>query len=121
MCARGRLYFANLFAVADAELNLRSDKSTFKGRIKIHLSLTSKGSLIADEAQRWALVLSRQTNTPGGGSTNGIDDALAISVPTVVSPDIASQSIVNVLDKLDHFMRIADEVAKVFFPPRKYK
>ncbi|KZP23204.1 hypothetical protein FIBSPDRAFT_952267, partial [Athelia psychrophila] len=40
----------------DAELNLRDiTKSRLKGRIRIHFSLSSNGSWIVDEAQRWAL------------------------------------------------------------------
>ncbi|KZP11332.1 hypothetical protein FIBSPDRAFT_988084 [Athelia psychrophila] len=99
----------------DAELNLCDIKSRLKGCIKIHFSLSSNGSWIADEAQRWALVLSQPPNTAmeaTGGYIDDIDGLLAVSVPTVPS-DAVSQSIVDVLDKLSHFMRIADEVAKV--------
>ncbi|KZP27218.1 hypothetical protein FIBSPDRAFT_948837 [Athelia psychrophila] len=105
LCRRGK----------NAELILRDIKSRLKGRIRIHFSLSSNGSWIADEAQRWALVLSHQPNTAieaTGGYINDIDGLLAVSVPTV-PPDAVSQSIVDVLDKLSHFMRIADEVAKV--------
>ncbi|KZP23203.1 hypothetical protein FIBSPDRAFT_930720 [Athelia psychrophila] len=99
----------------DAELNLRDIKSRLKGRIRIHVSLSGNGSWIVDEAQRWALVLSQPPNTAmeaTGGYIDDIDGLLAVSVPTV-PPDAVSQSIVDVLDKLSHFMRIADEVAKV--------
>ncbi|KZP27143.1 hypothetical protein FIBSPDRAFT_886744 [Athelia psychrophila] len=99
----------------DAELNLRDIKSKLKGCIKIHFSLSSNGSWIVDEAQRWALVLSQQPKTAmkaTGGYIDNIDGLLAVSVPTV-PPDTASQSIANVLDKLSHFMRIADELAKI--------
>ncbi|KZP15684.1 hypothetical protein FIBSPDRAFT_977365 [Athelia psychrophila] len=99
----------------DAELNLCDIKSRLKGCIKIHFSLSSNGSWIVDEAQRWALVLSQPPNTAmeaNGGYIDDIDGLLAVSVPTV-PPDAVSQSIVDVLDKLSHFMRIADEVAKV--------
>ncbi|KZP27208.1 hypothetical protein FIBSPDRAFT_321286 [Athelia psychrophila] len=99
----------------DAELNLRDIKSRLKGRIKIHFSLSSNGSWIVDEAQRWALVLSQPPHTAmeaTGGCIDDIDGLLAVSVPTM-PPDAVSQSIVDVLDKLSHFMRIADEVAKV--------
>ncbi|KZP09721.1 hypothetical protein FIBSPDRAFT_1051733 [Athelia psychrophila] len=98
----------------DVELDLRGSKSGLQGRIKIRLSLSSNGSLIVAEAQRLALVLARQPNTAmaaTGGCIDDIDDLLAISVPT--PPAMAAQSIVNVLDRLDHFMRIADEAAKV--------
>ncbi|KZP27192.1 hypothetical protein FIBSPDRAFT_1001759 [Athelia psychrophila] len=99
----------------DAELNLRDIKSRIKGRIMIHFSLSTNGSWIVDEAQRWALVLSQPPNTAmeaTGGYIDDIDGLLAVSVPTV-PPNAVSQSIVDVLDKLSHFMRIADEVAKV--------
>ncbi|KZP11379.1 hypothetical protein FIBSPDRAFT_962364 [Athelia psychrophila] len=99
----------------DAELNLRDIKSRLKGRIKIHFSLSSNGSWIVNEAQRWALVLSQPPNTAmeaTGGYVDDIDGLLAVSVPTV-PPEAVSQSIVDVLNKLSHFMRIADEVAKV--------
>ncbi|KZP26887.1 hypothetical protein FIBSPDRAFT_928332 [Athelia psychrophila] len=98
-----------------AELNLLDIKSRLKGHIKIHFSLSSNGSWIVDEAQRWALVLSQQPNPAmeaAGGYIDHIDGLLTVSVLTV-PPDAVSQSIVDVLDKLSHFMRIADEVAKV--------
>ncbi|KZP04596.1 hypothetical protein FIBSPDRAFT_1054584 [Athelia psychrophila] len=94
----------------DAELHLRGIKSGLQGRIKIHLSLTSSGSWIDDEAQRWALVLSQQPSTAiatmrGCIDSDGIDGLLAKTM--------ASQYIANVLNKLSHFMGIADNVAKV--------
>ncbi|KZP27134.1 hypothetical protein FIBSPDRAFT_319864, partial [Athelia psychrophila] len=98
----------------EAELDLRGIKSGLQGRIKIRLSLSSNGSLIVAKAQQLALVLVRQPNTAmaaAGGYIDDIDGLLAISVPT--PPAMAAQSIVNVLDRLDHFMRIADEAAKV--------
>ncbi|KZP11346.1 hypothetical protein FIBSPDRAFT_837654 [Athelia psychrophila] len=98
----------------EAELDLRGIKSGLQGRIKIRLSLSSNGSLIVAEAKQLALVLVRQPNTAmaaTGGYIDDIDGLLAISVPT--PPAMAAQSIVNVLDRLDHFMRIADEAAKV--------
>ncbi|KZP15713.1 hypothetical protein FIBSPDRAFT_76510 [Athelia psychrophila] len=98
----------------EAELDLRGIKSGLQGRIKIRLSLSSNGSLIVAEAQQLSLVLVRQPNTAmaaAGGYIDDIDGLLAISVPT--PPAMAAQSIVNVLDRLDHFMRIADEAAKV--------
>ncbi|KZP27202.1 hypothetical protein FIBSPDRAFT_948829 [Athelia psychrophila] len=98
----------------EAELDLRGIKSGLQGRIKIRLSLSSNGSLIVAEAQQLALVLVQQPNTAmaaAGGYIDDIDGLLAISVPT--PPAMAAQSIVNVLDRLDHFMRIADQAAKV--------
>ncbi|KZP11375.1 hypothetical protein FIBSPDRAFT_937586 [Athelia psychrophila] len=102
----------------DVELDLRGSKSGLQGRIKIRLSLSSNGSLIVAEAQQLALALARQPNTAmaaTGGCIDDIDDLLAISVPT--PPAMAAQSIVNVLDRLDHFMRIADEAAKAQVHP----
>ncbi|KZP04029.1 hypothetical protein FIBSPDRAFT_968475 [Athelia psychrophila] len=75
----------------------------------------------AAKAQQLALVLERQLNTAMTdveGCINGGDSLLAILFPT---PDMAVRTIVNILDKLSHFMRIADEVSTVWFPPRKYR
>lgn len=112
------LYLTDFFSFADAELDLRDLKFGLRGRIKIRLSLSSNGSLIVSEARRLALVLSRQPNADmaaTGGYIDDIESLLAISVPT--PPAMAAQSILHVLDRLDHFMRIADEAAKVWFPP----
>ncbi|KZP15702.1 hypothetical protein FIBSPDRAFT_1047933 [Athelia psychrophila] len=98
----------------DAELDLRSIKSGLQGRIKIRLSLPQNGSWSADEAQKLALVLSREPNAAmaaTGGCIDAVDGLLTISFPT--PPAGASESIQNVLSKLENFMRIADAVAEV--------
>ncbi|KZP31356.1 hypothetical protein FIBSPDRAFT_974829 [Athelia psychrophila] len=95
----------------DAEFDLRGMQSELRGRIKIRLSLSSDGGLIVSEAHRVALALVQKTDIPVGGSIDCIDDLLKISVPT--PPAMAAQPIAIVLDKLSHFMRLADEAAKV--------
>ncbi|KZP27242.1 hypothetical protein FIBSPDRAFT_948851 [Athelia psychrophila] len=88
-----------------------------QGRIKIRLSLPQNGSWSADEAQKLALVLSQQPNTAmaaTGGCIDAVDGLLTISFPT--PPAGASQSIQNVLGKLENFMRIADAVAEIWLP-----
>ncbi|KZP27261.1 hypothetical protein FIBSPDRAFT_1040387 [Athelia psychrophila] len=94
----------------DAEVDLHDKKSGRKlnGRIKIHLSLTRSGDWILDEAQRWALVLSHQPDTALTAAGRYIDDADGL-----LAKAVASESISNVLDKLSHFMGIADELAKI--------
>ncbi|KZP23194.1 WD40 repeat-like protein [Athelia psychrophila] len=114
MYGRGRLHSTNLFAVADAELDLRGTKSGLQGRIKVRLSPPKTGSWSADEAQKLALVLSREPNAAmaaTGGCIDAVDGLLTISFPT--PPAGASESIQNVLGKLENFMRIADAVAEV--------
>ncbi|KZP27163.1 hypothetical protein FIBSPDRAFT_886754 [Athelia psychrophila] len=101
----------------DAEMDLRGTKSGLQGRIKIRLSLPQNGSWSADEAQKLALVLSQQPNTAmaaTGGCIDAVDGLLTISFPT--PPAGASESIQNVLGKLENFMRIADAVAEVWLP-----
>ncbi|KZP09559.1 hypothetical protein FIBSPDRAFT_1051773 [Athelia psychrophila] len=70
----------------DAELDLRGMKSGLQGRIKIRLSLLNNKSLIGC-----------------------VDDLLSVTTP----PAMVAQSIASVLDRLDFFMQIAGEAAKV--------
>ncbi|KZP06550.1 hypothetical protein FIBSPDRAFT_939960 [Athelia psychrophila] len=94
----------------DAKVDLHDKKSGRKlnGRIRIHLSLTRSGDWILDEAQRWALVLSHQPDTALTAAEHYIDD-----IDGLLAKAVASESISNVLDKLSHFMGIADELAKI--------
>lgn len=54
------------------------------------------------------------SNISMGSGIDHINDALNISLPTVL-PNGASQSTLNVLDRLSHFIQIGDEFAKVCF------
>ena len=103
-------HFTNLLAAIDVELDLRDAKAQLQGRIKTRLSLASNGSLIASNAQQLALELVRNTNTAAGGFVNG---GFSISLQT--PPAVIDQPIQDVLDKLNLFMRIAGEAAKVDF------
>ncbi|KZP23212.1 hypothetical protein FIBSPDRAFT_952272 [Athelia psychrophila] len=97
-----------------AELNLHDIQSRPKGHIKIRFSLSRSGSWSVDEAQQLALALARRPSTAMAvtrGCIDAVDGLLAISFPT--PPAMAAQSIQNVLDKLQNFMRIADAVAEV--------
>ncbi|KZP27184.1 hypothetical protein FIBSPDRAFT_948818 [Athelia psychrophila] len=98
----------------DAELNFRGTKSGLQGRIKVRLSPLKTGSWSADEARKLALVLSREPNAAmaaTGGCIDAMDGLLTITFPT--PPAGASESIQNVLGKLENFMRIADAIAEV--------
>ncbi|KAF7987070.1 hypothetical protein HWV62_223 [Athelia sp. TMB] len=92
----------------DVELDLHDGKAELRGRIKTRLSLASNGSLIASNAQQLALELVRNANTAAGGYIDGV---FSISLQT--PPAVIDQPIQDVLDKLNLFMRIAGEAAKV--------
>ncbi|KAF7987072.1 hypothetical protein HWV62_227 [Athelia sp. TMB] len=92
----------------DVELDLHDGKAELQGRIKTRLSLASNGSLIASNAQQLALELVRNANTSSGGYIDGV---FSISLQT--PPAVIDQPIQDVLDKLNLFMRIAGEAAKV--------
>ncbi|KAF7987073.1 hypothetical protein HWV62_229 [Athelia sp. TMB] len=93
----------------DVELDLHvAANPAPQGRIKTSLSLVSNGSLIASNAQQLALELVRRGNPVAGGYVDGI---FSISLQT--PPVVIDQPIKDVLDKLNLFMRIADEAAKV--------
>ncbi|KZP09724.1 hypothetical protein FIBSPDRAFT_938391 [Athelia psychrophila] len=94
-----------------AKLNLQDGQSRPKGHIKIHLSLSRSGSWSADEAEHLSSVLARQPKIATGGYIDAVDGLLGIDFPT--PPAMAAQSIQNVIDKLENFMRIADAVSEV--------
>ncbi|KZP09711.1 hypothetical protein FIBSPDRAFT_1051724 [Athelia psychrophila] len=94
-----------------AKLNLQDGQSRPKGHIKIHLSLSRSGSWSADEAEHLSLVLARQPKIATGGYIDAVDGLLGIDFPT--PPAMAAQSIQNVIDKLENFMRVADAVSEV--------
>ncbi|KAF7980616.1 hypothetical protein HWV62_37400 [Athelia sp. TMB] len=92
----------------DVELDLHDAKAELQGRIKTRLSLASNGSLIASNAQRLALELVRNANTAAGGYVDGV---FSISLQT--PPAVIDQPIQDILKKLNLFMRIAGEAAKI--------
>ncbi|KZP11388.1 hypothetical protein FIBSPDRAFT_1050827 [Athelia psychrophila] len=94
-----------------AKLDLQDGQSRPKGHIKIHLSLSRSGSWSADEAEHLSSVLARQPKIATGGYIDAVDGLLGIDFPT--PPAMAAQSIQNVIDKLENFMRIADAVSEV--------
>ncbi|KZP05485.1 hypothetical protein FIBSPDRAFT_1054057 [Athelia psychrophila] len=94
-----------------AKLNLQDGQLRPKGHIKIHLSLSRSGSWSADEAENLSSVLARQPKIATGGYIDAVDGLLGIDFPT--PPAMAAQSIQNVIDKLENFMRIADAVSEV--------
>ncbi|KZP27246.1 hypothetical protein FIBSPDRAFT_1040380 [Athelia psychrophila] len=93
------------------KLNLQDGQSRPKGHIKIHLSLSRSGSWSADEAEHLSSILARQPKIATGGYIDAVDGLLGIDFPT--PPAMAAQSIQNVIDKLENFMRIADAVSEV--------
>ena len=102
------LPFNELFVAVDVILDLYDAKTRLQGHIKIRLSIVNDGSLIARNSQQISLDLSRGTNTLAGSS---VDSAFSISIQ--MPPAVVAQPIANVLDKLNHFMQIANEAAKV--------
>ncbi|KAF7985610.1 hypothetical protein HWV62_3923 [Athelia sp. TMB] len=92
----------------DANLDLHATKSKVQGHIKIRLSLTNGGGLVISDAQKLVLDLVRIGDTAMGRC---IDDAFSASLQ--MPPAVVAQPIADVLEKLIHFMKIADEVAKV--------
>ena len=72
--------------------------------------------MVISNAQRLALDLVRNGDTAVGRC---IDDAFSASLQ--MPPAVVAQPISDVLEKLNHFMKIADEVAKVIFFGRRLR
>ena len=110
ICSLSGSWFTDPLAIVDVELDLHDVKAKLHGQIKTRLSLASNGSLIASNAQQLALELVRSASTAAGGYIDGV---FSISLQT--PPAVIDQPIKDVLDKLNLFMRIAGEAAKVDF------
>lgn len=97
-----------LFGATDADLDLHDTQSSRQGSIKVRLSLVNHGVLIANSARQLAFNMLRGADTAAEGYLN-VTSSNWVQIPR----DVVAQPILDVLDKLNHFMQIAEEIAKV--------
>ena len=98
-----------MITITDVQLDLCDAESKLRGRINIRLSLANSGRLIASGGQQLALELLRSGDTAVG---DYVDRAFSISLQ--MPPAVVAQPIADVLNKINIFMRIADDAAKVY-------